>query len=64
VRLVGKVKGDYFLGTGIWGGDGDCFPCINQRYGRWGQVRGEEVPCCQLQKSTKNLFLVGFFLTC
>ncbi len=49
----------------FWGGDGECFPCINQRFGGWG--RSEEkrrYAVNSKQKSTKNLFLVGSFLTC
>ncbi len=50
-----------FLGVG----DLNFFPCINQRF--WGWGRSEEKRRCAVnsnQKSTKNLFLAGFFLTC
>jgi hypothetical protein len=52
--LVRKVSRDFFLGTGIvlGGGDGKCFPCMNQRFGGWGQVRGEEALCCQFKAKT------------
>ncbi len=33
----------------FFGGDRECFSCINQRLGGWGQVRGEEVLCCQFK---------------
>ncbi len=36
---------DFFFG----GGGGECFSCINQRFGMWGQVRGEEALCCQFK---------------
>ena len=51
VRLVGKVSGDFFLRDRDFGGggDGNCFPCINQRFGGWGQVKVEEVLCCQFK---------------
>ncbi len=50
MRLEGKVSGIFFLRDRDFGGvDRDCFPCMNQRYGRWGQVRGEEVLCCQFK---------------
>ncbi len=50
MRLVGKVSGDFFKGQGgVGGGDGECFPCVNQRFGGWGQVRGEETLCCQFK---------------
>ncbi len=50
MRLVEKVSGDFFEGQGFFFfGGGECFPCINQRFGGWGQVRGEEALCCQLK---------------
>jgi hypothetical protein len=52
VRLVEKVEWDFFFeGQGFLGGgrDGECFPCINQRFGGWDQIRGEEVLCCQFK---------------
>ncbi len=58
--LVEKVGEEYCLGEGEY-----FFSVNNQRYGRWVKVRGEEVLCCRFKaKSTKNLCLVGSFLTC
>jgi hypothetical protein len=42
--LVEKVGGVYCLGEGEY-----FFSVNNQRYGSWGQVRGEEALCCQFK---------------
>ncbi len=37
-----------------------------QRFGRWGWIRKEEVLCCQFKakQSTRDSFLVGYLLAC
>ncbi len=58
--LVEKVGEEYCLGEGEY-----IFSVNNQRYGDRG--RSEEKRRCAVnskQKSTKNLFLAGSFLTC
>ncbi len=63
-RLSGILSMDFFWDRDILGGDGECFPCTNQRFGGVGKVRGEEALRCQFKaKSTKNSSLVGSFLT-
>ncbi len=68
MRLVGKVSGEFFLGTGIffWGGGvGSTFFVQTKDLGDGG--RSEEKRCYAVnskQKLAKKLFLVGSFLTC
>ncbi len=63
MRLVGKVNGDlFFRDRAFWGGGGDCFPCINQRYGKLGQVRGEEALCCRFKAKIDKKLVSSWFL--
>jgi hypothetical protein len=38
------------------------FSLINQRYGRWGMVRGEEVLCCQFKEKIVKQLLFSCIL--
>ncbi len=67
MRLVGKVSGEFFYEQGFFsgGGTGSAFLVQTKDLGDGG--RSEEKRCYAVnpkQKSTKNLFLVGSFLTC
>ncbi len=63
VELVEILSGEYFLRDGdFFGGEGECFPCINQRFGEWGQVRGEEVLCCQFKAKINYKLVFSWFL--
>ncbi len=58
--------GIFVEGQGFWGGEmGSAFLVKTKDLGDWG--RSEEKRCYAVnskQKLTKNLFLVGSFLTC
>ncbi len=64
MRLVGKVSGDFFEVQGFFlgGGDGECFPCTDQRFGGWGQVRGEEALHCQFKAKIDCKLIFSWFL--
>jgi hypothetical protein len=55
--LVGKVGGEYCLGEWEY-----LFSVNNQRFGRWGQVRGEEMLCCQFKAKINYKFVFSWFL--
>ncbi len=46
----------------FFGGGRECFPCINPRFGGWGQVREEEVLCCQFKAKIDEKLVFSWFL--
>jgi hypothetical protein len=53
-----KVGGEYFFGEGEY-----FFSMNNQRYGRWGMVRGEEALCCQVKTKIDQQLIFSWFLS-
>ncbi len=51
----------YWWGILFFGGE-CCFSLINQRYGRWGMVRGEEALCCQFSGNIVEQLLFSCIL--
>ncbi len=56
--LAGKCLG----GQDFFEVDRECFPCINQRFGWWGQVREEEALCCQFKAKIDSKLVFSWFL--
>ncbi len=52
----------FFSDREFFGEDREYFPCTNQKFGEWGQVRGEEALHCHFKAKIDYKLVFSWFL--